>query len=130
MNFKNLLEKRYILRFVMLLVISFAWYAKDNPKKASNNKGIESKRELIYTKHALCRMNCREISKQDVNLVFKNGELNQFKSKPNDKPCPTFAYESKDDEGDNLRVVVAYCEKVSKLVTVINLDKKFNCNCR
>lgn len=113
----------------MVIVISFAWFSKKYGEKWKNNKEIVPFKDIIYTKHALCRMNCREISKQDVNFVLKNGELNQLKSNPDDKPCPTFAYESKDYDGDSLRVVVAYCEKVSKLITVINLDKKFNCNC-
>lgn len=84
---------------------------------------------LTYTKHARCRMDCRNISEGDVLYVLANGVINKSKSDANDKPCPSLAMEGKNSGGDDLRIVFAQCDKVLKVVTVINLDKEFDCHC-
>ena len=86
---------------------------------------------LVYTKHARCRMDCRSVTEAEVNEILETGHVNTRKSDPDDTPCPTEAVEGRSSEGQSIRVVVAHCGDVDKVVTVIDLemDKDPNCRC-
>ncbi len=81
-----------------------------------------SEQPLTYSKHGSCRMKCRNISEQEVKDIMKNGEVNYSKSQVHDKPCPSYAFEGKTTDGQNVRIVFALCEKESKVVTAIDLE--------
>ncbi len=85
--------------------------------------------DLVYTKHAKCRMECREVSRNEVVEIISGNKINIKKSNYNDKPCPTIAYEGRSSDGQLLRVVVADCEPKDKVVTVIDLETDFKCTC-
>jgi hypothetical protein len=85
---------------------------------------------LEYTKHAICRMGCRQVTKAEVMEILVAGEINAGKSNPADHPCPTYALEGYSSEGQHLRVVFAPCDKENaKVITCIDLDKDWSCNC-
>ena len=83
---------------------------------------------LEYTQHAKCRMDCRHITQQEVEEVMHNGTINYRKSDVDDRPCPTYAVEEMVN-GEKLRIVFAQCDLKTKVVTVIDLDKKWQCDC-
>lgn len=85
--------------------------------------------KLIYTQHAKCRMDCRKISKSEVEDILRNGNVNWRKSKQNDKPCPSYALEGKTKDGQTVRIVFADCNNVTKVVTAIDLKNKYDCYC-
>jgi hypothetical protein len=87
--------------------------------------------ELVYTKHALCRMECRQISKNEIMEIMKKGIINLNRSNRRDKPCPTYALQGRTSDGDNIRVIFAQCIEQTKVVTCYNLEKDFDCpdNC-
>ena len=87
--------------------------------------------QLVYTRHALCRMDCRQISKQEISEIMKKGIININRSNRRDKPCPTFALQGRTSDGDNIRVIFAQCNEETKVVTCYNLEKDFDCpsNC-
>ncbi len=87
-------------------------------------------KDMVLTKHAKCRMGCRFIDAYEVNEVLKNGKINKRKSNPNDKPCPTYSLESRTRDGQMVRAVVAECDNVVKLITVIDLDNHYKCHCK
>lgn len=87
-------------------------------------------KELILTYHAKCRMGCREISKAEVAEVIEEGKENKRKSNPNDPRCPTIALEDWTEDGQLVRVIIADCDKVAKLVTVIDLKNNYKCDCK
>lgn len=93
------------------------------PDSNSNNP------DLIYTKHAKCRMDCREVSKNEILEIIAGNTINVNKSDYNDHPCPTIAYEGRSSDGQLLRVIIADCEPRDKVVTVIDLEKDFTCDC-
>ena len=75
-------------------------------------------------------MDCRQITEAEVKEIILQGRINQQKSDPADKPCPTYAiegYSSQDNQ--HIRVVVADCQTTLKLVTCIDLDKDHRCSC-
>jgi hypothetical protein len=87
-------------------------------------------KELILTHHAKCRMDCREISKAEVREVIREGKENKRKSNPNDPRCPTIALEDWTEDGQRVRIIVADCDNVAKLVTVIDLENEYRCDCK
>lgn len=100
---------------------------KRTPKIADNI--LNQARDLIFTKHAICRMDCRKISRKEVFHILSQGSLNPRKSDPNNTPCPTQAWEGKSLDGPKVRVVKAHCKNLDKIITVIDLDNEYNCHC-
>ncbi len=113
---------------IVLMVLAFAVY-KLRREPASKEAFDRNPSELIYTKHALCRMDCRKISKEDINEVMKEGVINLSKSDKSDRPCPTFALQDRTEDGQYIRVIFAECNDVTKVVTCYDLEKDFVCNC-
>ena len=92
---------------------------------------IDPNAHLIYTKHARCRMDCRHISEADIKEVLREGHVNEAKSQQNQSPCPTYAIEdNRNSDGIRLRIVFAKCETEVKVVTCIDRDDEFACDCK
>ena len=85
--------------------------------------------QLIYTKHARCRMDCRHINEQEIQEIISADHINARKSNPNDSRCPTYAYEGYSHDHQHLRIVIAKCDEVWKVVTCIDLENEFACEC-
>ncbi|OWY19032.1 hypothetical protein C7N43_23420 [Sphingobacteriales bacterium UPWRP_1] len=94
------------------------------------NQKLQSKK-LIYTKHARCRMGCRNISEEEVVYVLKNGKVNMVKSDMDNAPCPKYAIEGETAGKERVRIVFADCPDATKVVTTIDLnnDDDSNCHC-
>lgn len=101
----------------------------NTPTPPHEAKGTET-RPLVYTKHARCRMQCRHIDETEIQEILTAGNINNRKSDPTDKPCPTYAYEGYSHDEQHLRIVIARCDDVEKVVTCIDLDNEFECDCR
>lgn len=99
------------------------------PPTGKVNKALADN-ELIYTKHARCRMDCRYISESEIKDILYNGKVNDRKSKPYDAPCPTYALEGVTDDQQTVRIVFADCDDVTKVITAIDLKNKYNCYCK
>lgn len=100
----------------------------DNNRKTGFNRQTS---HLEYSVHAKCRMRCRHITQAEVQDIMKNGNINYNKSDLNDKPCPTYAlegYTQKDNQ--HVRIVFAQCLQKTKVVTCIDLDDDFACDCK
>ena len=137
------MNKKYSPYIILLLlaVLVFILRQRNKPETTANTRverNTSAKKErgfsrtisqLEYTKHALCRMDCREISKNDIEGIMKSGKINYAKSDLNDTPCPTYALQGLTDDGQNLRVVFAQCNEKIKVVTAIDLEKEFDCYC-
>lgn len=99
------------------------------PPPNTVNSNLLSER-LIYTRHARCRMGCRYISEDEIAYILRNGKINKRKSKPHDAPCPTYALEGitpKDKQ--EVRIVFAACDDVTKVITAIDLENEYQCHC-
>lgn len=84
---------------------------------------------IIYTKHALCRMDCRHISKEEIGEIIDKGVINLNKSNRNGRPCPTYALQGITSSGDDIRVIFAQCATETKVITCYNLKQDFECHC-
>jgi len=87
-------------------------------------------KKLVLTKHARCRMGCRQIDGFEVNEILSHGRINQRKSQPDASPCPKYAIEGESRDGQTVRAVIADCDRNVKLVTVIDLDNNYKCSCK
>lgn len=131
--------KSRTLPFIFLLVLALAVVLISKWRNVREDANVETtvrKRgfdrrvsTLEYTKHALCRMECRHISKNDIQDIMLSGEINYAKSDVNDKPCPTYALQGYSNDGQHLRVVFAQCQSKTKVVTCYDLEKDFECHC-
>ncbi len=102
-----------------------------HPNSASDQEILEDLRDgyLKYSKHARCRMDCRHISEAEINQILKEGRVNKRKSKPADRPCPSYAVEGNTRDGQHVRIVYADCGNTTRVITAIDLENHYNCHC-
>ena len=132
---KNYRKSRIVI--IVLITCTILFFFKRNDNNLQKNTSSSTKQhsillsdKLIYTQHAKCRMDCRHISEAEIKEVIVEGHINEQKSNSNHKPCPTIVIEDYTKTNKNLQIVFAKCsEGVTKVVTCIELDKEFNCNC-
>jgi hypothetical protein len=117
----------YSLIFVLILlfVLIYKRWHEPFPREAFDRHPSH----LYYTKHALCRMDCRHISKEEINEIMEKGIINFNRSDRRDRPCPTFALQGETNGGEKLRVIFAQCNDETKVVTCYNLKEDFECHC-
>ncbi len=86
--------------------------------------------QLIYTKHARCRMACRHIDESEVKDILENGVVNDRKSEPAARPDPKYALEGRTRDGQQVRIVFAPTGRGMVVITVIDLDTDWSCDCK
>ncbi len=124
--------KLYAFGFVIgMLVVSVVYKGRGCQMPGSAKMEELVWQKLEYTKHAECRMKCRHITEAEIKQVFKSGKINYDKSDVRDKPCGTYAIEGPTGTGKNLRIIIADCDTISKVVTAIDLRMEHDsCNCK
>ena len=131
-------NKGVIIVVILLGAVLFTRIYKGHPHTdgytnttAAHQSVIDPGTPLIYTRHARCRMDCRHISEGDIREVLREGHLNEAKSQQNQTPCPTYAIEEdRHKDGVRLRIVFAKCDQETKVVTCIDRDHEFDCDCK
>lgn len=114
-----------------LLAVSFIYKGKGCKMPSSLKLEELGRQKLEYTQHGECRMKCRNISETEIKEVLKSGKVNYDKSEVHDKPCPSYAVEGKTASGKELRIVIADCDTISRVVTTIDLKMEHdNCDCK
>src|SRR4030095_3345413 len=130
--------KRTVL-FVLLLVAALGFYFIKRYKNASNlsvsqhkanrDRGFDRRVSYLqYSNHAKCRM-CRHISEQEVEETMQEGKINYKKSDVRNSRCPRYAIEEITKDDQHIRVVFAQCNNYTEVVTVIDLDTEWTCDC-
>lgn len=84
---------------------------------------------LFFTKHARCRMKCRHITQQEVKDILVNGTINYNKSDLNDLQGPSYAVEGMTRDRQKVRIIFAPKQQHISVVTVIDLEQEYVCNC-
>lgn len=83
---------------------------------------------ILYSKHARCRMDCRHIDESEVKEILEKGKINFDKVEENDKG-KSYPLEGVTHDGQHVRIVFAPHDKELVVVTAIDLDKEWPCNC-
>jgi Domain of unknown function (DUF4258) len=112
---------------VVALLVFFRFYDRSTPVPP---QPATTGYTLKFSKHALCRMGCRQIDEAEVREILDRGEINYRKSEPDGKPDPKFAYEGRTHDGQEVRIVVARKPDVWVVVTVIDLGREWTCDCK
>ncbi len=86
-------------------------------------------KNLIFSKHARCRMDCRKIDEREVREILINGMVNEKKIQK-DKRGITYPVEGFTHDKQNVRIVFAPRGDALVVVTVIDLDKEWSCDCK
>jgi hypothetical protein len=123
-------KKYFIVIGLIIIIILGIWLRRNNFFKSSVNENVfRDTNHLILTKHARCRMECRHITAQEIKEVIHNGNVNYSKSGEGNKGDETYALEGYSNEHQHLRVVVAPENDGLVVITAIDLDKEWPCNC-
>ncbi len=88
--------------------------------------------EYYFTKHARCRMECRRITQKEIREIVRQAEVNYSKSDLDAAQGPRYAVEGYTSaDRQHIRVIVAPKQRHLSIVTVIDLDKDWECpSCR
>jgi len=102
----------------------------NNSSMGKNNLDVfrDPDAEYFFTKHARCRMECRNITQKEVKEIVRKAEVNYNKSELDAAQGPKYAlegYTSKDRQ--HVRIIVAPKQKHLSIVTVIDLDREWEC---
>ena len=84
---------------------------------------------LIFSKHARCRMECRHINESEVKEILDNGVLNNNKIEESDKG-KSYPLEGITHDKQHVRIVFAPKQENLVVVTVIDLNKDWYCDCK
>jgi hypothetical protein len=102
------------------------------PSDGPNRPEVFNRRteKLVFTKHARCRMGCRHIDEAEVRDILLNGRINERKSEPAARPDPKYALEGKTRDGQEVRIIFAPSDRGMVVITVIDLDTEWPCDCK
>lgn len=84
---------------------------------------------IEYSKHALCRMGCRHIDDEEVKDILLTGKINYSKIEE-DNQGVTYPLEGITKDKQFVRVVVAPKANKIVVVTVIDLETDWKCDCK
>lgn len=99
------------------------------PDAKSGSDPFNRHGELVYTKHARCRMDCRHITVAEIHEIVDRGTINFAKSDPDSRPDPKYALEGITDEQQHLRIIIAPESGKLIVVTCIELGVEWSCDC-
>ena len=124
--------KRIFVSCFLLLVACQENPGKPAPENGNSGSGPINRHpdRLIYTKHARCRMGCRHIDEAEVQEILQQGRINYRKSEPAGRPDPKYALEGTTRDGQQVRIVFAPAKRGMVVITVIDLDTGWSCDCK
>jgi hypothetical protein len=73
-------------------------------------------------------MACRHISEDEVETILETGEIARNRTR-DDGRCISYAVEGHTDDGQDVRIVYADCERETRVVTTIDLSHDWPCSC-
>lgn len=122
-------NRRLFLPVLLLLLVFLVFIIRRWNEPKSREAFNRSPAALTFTKHALCRMQCREIDRGEIEEIMKKGVINFNKSNRRGRGCPTFAVQGRTTSGESIRVIFAQCPSETRVVTCYNLEREFPCEC-
>ena len=135
------MNKRWLTILVMILLGGLIYFLRQvnpgNSDRADKTTGVNRDRGfdrrtsfLKYSKHARCRMDCRSITEAEVEDIMKKGKINYKKSDISNSRCPRYAIEGMTSDDQEVRIIFAQCNESTTVVTVIDLEKEWVCDCK
>ena len=134
-------NKKYLPYIVLVLAALLLYYVKNNQRGAARTRPadltipatkplpFDRAATITYSKHARCRMDCRHIDEAEVAEILQTGILNEAKIEE-DERGKTYPLEGMTHDSQHVRVVFAPKQEKLVVVTVIDLEKDWYCDCR
>ncbi|MBC7938018.1 MAG: DUF4258 domain-containing protein [Rhizobacter sp.] len=135
------MNKNYIPIIALLAAALFFYWIKSKQRGSNTNKQhrVETRAvagefnrnasEMIYSKHARCRMDCRHIDEGEVKEILAGGQVNESRIETSSKGT-SYPLEGTTHDGQKVRIVFAPKENGKMIVvTVIDLEKEYECEC-
>lgn len=125
------MKKSYLLIFsvIVLIIVAISLGRNKVSISSGNDDLFRNIHRLILTKHAKCRMDCRHITEEEIKDVIHEGNVNYSRSGRGNKGDDTYALEGYSNEHQHLRIVVAPENDGLVVITCIDLDHEWPCNC-
>jgi hypothetical protein len=122
--------QKSFLSFILLLLFVIGLAGCQNRTGNYQKDGFNRiPRSVHYSKHARCRMDCRNINEQEIMDVIRHGSINYKKSELNtDNAHKRYAIEALENNV-RLRIVVAESGSDATVITCIDLDNEWSCDC-
>ncbi len=99
----------------------------DNPNR---EEGLDRRTShIFYSKHARCRMECRHIDESEVKEILETGKINYSKIEE-DGRGKTYPLEGVTHDNQHVRIVFAPKDDGVLVVTCIDLDRDWSCDCK
>lgn len=141
--------KKYLPYFVLLAAGFLLWFIKKHqassyPKQQNTNVPLpiiipaekdeatfnRNVHTIIYSKHARCRMACRNIDEGEVKEILAAGQLNTSKIQE-DERGKTYPLEGETHDKQHVRIIFApKGNDTIEVVTCIDLDTEWPCDCK
>lgn len=119
----------YLIIIILVIILIVKNITGDKANSSASEEAFRDTASLIITHHAKCRMNCREIDMHEIKEIVSKGKLNRSRSGIGAKGDETFALEGYSSDEQHIRVVVAPEENGLVVITCIDLEKEWPCNC-
>ena len=119
----------FLVILLALLVVFISRRNRHDTPTGEDPVAAYRKGEIVYSKHARCRMDCRNITPGEIQEVLEEGVVNIKKSEPK-RTNPRYALEDVTKDGQKVRIVIALEKTQAVLVTCIDLEKEWPCNCK
>jgi hypothetical protein len=137
----NAMNKKWLTILVIILLGGMIYFLRqvnqgtferaDKTTGVNRDRGFDRRTSFLkYSKHARCRMDCRSITESEVEDIMKKGKINYKKSDISNSRCPRYAIEGMTSDDQEVRIVFAQCNKSTTVVTVIDLEKEWLCDCK
>jgi hypothetical protein len=85
---------------------------------------------IEYSERALCKMKCVNMNDNEIKELLKKGSINYNESDTHASPCPTYSIEEVNSNKQKIRIVIADCDTISKIMNITNLTTgKDSCQC-
>lgn len=125
------LSMRWHFCLLLILGLFISCNTADSSANSHNaaNAPFDRHGQIVLTKHARCRMDCRHITMQEIHEIVDGGTINYDKSEPYSHPDPKYALEGYTVENQHLRIIVAPENNKLIIVTCIELRVEWQCDC-
>lgn len=129
--------KYRVIFLIVILIVAFLFFKYYSFKESGHSSGTNkpttgldrNSNHLSISGHAKCRMECRDITEQEIKEILNDGKINYSKSSLNNEGGSTYALEGYSSDKQHLRIVFATKQNKLVVVTCIDLDKEWQCDC-
>lgn len=118
-----------LLIFLFLVALVFAFFKFGNKEQKHVKAVIGNYDRIKLSQHARCRMDCRDIDTSEISDVLRHGVINESKTRVSEKGT-SYAVEGVTKNGEHLRIVCSPHDQELVIVTVIDTDKEWACDCK